>query len=214
MGKLSISKLSKIILVSFTIIIAAGFILPQMASAVPLTTFTGPTWAALPPYNTLWPLWSPSLSPVDLLTGLPVPLVSNLAPSTVLPLQPGLTLDPAMDYPYLLYNTPLGMAYYDPLWGVNMWPAPNLVDPLLGNPLPIDLGLIAGWSTIAPTSSTWLLANVPVGNSAYYNAYDAYAVAYEISLGGTLSTYPLFASLINPAPAYSSLLTPLLLLGP
>jgi hypothetical protein len=104
------------------------------------------------------------------------------------------------------------MAYYDPLWGVNLWPPRNLID-VLGNPLHVDLGLIAGWSTLAPTSSAWLLANVPVGNSAYYNAYTGFATAYEIAAGGTLSTYPLFAALINPPPAYSSLLTPLLLLG-
>ncbi|MGA1825001.1 MAG: hypothetical protein ACMUIP_10105 [bacterium] len=214
MGKLSIRKVSKILFICVAIIFAIGFLLPQSSHAVPLPAFTGPTWAALPPYNTLWPLWSPTLSPIDPVTLLPVPIVSSLAPNTVLPLQPGLTLDPRKDYPYLLYNTPLGMAYYDPLWGVNLWPAPDLVDPVLGIPLPIDLSLILGWSTIAPTSSTWLVNTLPVANSAYYNAYDAFAVAYEISLGGTLSTYPLFASLINPAPAYSSLLTPLLILGP
>ncbi|MGA1868126.1 MAG: hypothetical protein ACMUJM_06215 [bacterium] len=214
MGKLSIKKISKIFALCSVVIFAVGVLLPHASHAVPLAATTGPTWTALPPYNTLWPLWSPSLSPIDPVTLLPVPIVSDLAPSTVLPLQPGLTLDPRKSYPYLLYNTPLGMAYYDPLWGVNLWPAPDLVDPVLGIPLPIDLSLILGWSTIAPTSSTWLLANVPVANSAYYNAYDAFAVAYEISLGGTLATYPLFASLINPAPAYSSLLTPLLILGP
>ena len=207
-----LKKLSKIILICFAIILTLGFIIPQNSNAVPLTTLTGPTWAAMPPYNTLWPLWSPILSPLDPITGFPSPIVSSLNTSTILPVQPGLTLDPRQDYPYLLYNTPIGMAYYDPFWGVNLWPPRNLID-VLGNPLPIDLGLIAGWSTLAPTSTTWLLANVPVANSAYYNSYSAFAVAYEIAAGGTLSTYPLFASLINPAPAFTSLLTPTLLLG-
>ncbi|MGA1869610.1 MAG: hypothetical protein ACMUJM_13820 [bacterium] len=213
MNRLLKKNLKKILLISCAIIVSIGFILPLTAYAVPLVAPATPYWVNMPPYNTLWPLWSPSLSPIDPITLAPTPIVSSLTPSTVLPLQPGLTLDPRNSYPYLLYNTPLGMAYYDPFWGVNLWPPSNLLD-TLGNPLPIDLSLILGWSTIAPTSSTWLLANVPVGNSAYYNAYPAYATAYEIAAGGTLSTYPLFAALINPPPAYSSLLTPLLILGP
>ncbi|MEW6382128.1 MAG: hypothetical protein AB1611_21340, partial [bacterium] len=55
-------------------------------------------WINLPPYNTLWPLWSPPLSPTNPLTGLPTPIVSNLKPSTVLPVQPGLTWDPRKTY--------------------------------------------------------------------------------------------------------------------
>lgn len=213
-------KLIKSLLVFFTLIILVGFILLPTARAVPIPAFAGPTWTALPPYNTLWPLWSPALSPavgpIDPLTGIaaPVPLVSSLTTNTVLPLQPGLTLDPRVDYPYLLYNTPVGMAYYDPFWGVNLWPPKNLLDPILGTPLPIDLSLFAGWSTISPTSSTWLVNTLPVANSAYYNAYaNPFGLAYEVLLGGTLSTYPLFATLLNPPPAYSSLLTPTLILG-
>ncbi|MGA1825455.1 MAG: hypothetical protein ACMUIP_12420 [bacterium] len=171
------------------------------------------TWAALPPYNTLWPLWSPILSPANPLTGVPTPIVRSLTPSTVLPIQPGLTLDPRKDYPYLLYNTLLGMAYFDPLYGVNLWPPNDLVDPILGTPLPINLSLIKGWSTLAPTSTTWLTTYVPIGNNAYYNSYSAFAVAYEIAQGGTLGSYPLFAVLLNPPPAYVSLLTPGLILG-
>ncbi|MGA1825000.1 MAG: hypothetical protein ACMUIP_10100, partial [bacterium] len=167
-----------------------------------------------PPYNTLWPLWSPALSPINPITLLPDPIVNSLTPNTVLPSQPGLTWDPlTKDYPWLLYNTPLGMAYYDPYEGINMWPPPSLVDPVLGTPLPIDLTLVAGWSTLAPTSTTWLALNVPVANSAYYNTYPSYGVAYEIAFGGTLANFPLFAALLNPAPAYPSLLTPALLLG-
>ena len=210
---LSKRNLSKFLVVCAALIITVGFVLLPRANAVPVL-FDGPTWAALPPYNTLWPLWSPALSPVDPLTLLPVPLVSSLTTNTVLPLQPGLTLDPSLDYPYLLYNTPVGMAYYDPFWGVNLWPAPNLVDPVLGTPLPIDLSLVAGWSTLAPTSTTWLINTLPVANSAYYNSYaDPFGLAYEVLLGGTLSTYPLFATLLNPPPAYTSLLTPTLILG-
>ncbi|MGA1868425.1 MAG: hypothetical protein ACMUJM_07740 [bacterium] len=171
------------------------------------------TWAALPPYNTLWPLWSPILSPANPITGVATPIVSSLTSSTVLPIQPGLTWDPDLAYPYLLYNTKLGMAYFDPLYGVNLWPPSYLLDPLLGTPLPINLSLIKGWSTLAPTSTAWLTTYVPIGNNAYYNSYTAYAVAYEIAQGGTLASYPLFAALLNPPPAYISLLTPGLILG-
>ena len=184
------------------------------ASTVQAVPFNNWNWMPLPPYNTLWPLWSPSLSPINPITLLPDPIVNSLYPSTVLPIQPGLTWDPlTTDYPWLLYNTPLGMAYYDPYDGVNLWPPSNLVDPILGTPLPIDLSLVAGWSTLAPTSTTWLALNVPVANSAYYNAYPSFGVAYEIAFGGTLANYPLIAALLNSPPAYTSLLTPGLLLG-
>ena len=63
-------------------------------------------WQALPPYNTLWPLWNPILSPADPVTGFATPIVNNLSPSTILPVQPCLTWDPSWTYPFLLYNTP------------------------------------------------------------------------------------------------------------
>ena len=170
-------------------------------------------WQALPPYNTLWPLWSPPLSPINPLSGLPTPIVSNLRPSTVLPVQPGLTWDPNLDYPWLLYNTPIGMAYYDPLYGVNSWPPRYLLDPILGGPLPIDLALINGWTDLSPTSTEWILGTLPVANNAFINSYPAYAVAYETLLGGSLANLPIFATLVNPSPPLQSLLTPALMLG-
>jgi hypothetical protein len=182
----------------------------SMAQAVVTTT---KNWINLPPYNTLWPLWSPPLSPVNPLSGLPTPIVSNLKPSTVLPVQPGLTWDPRKTYPWLLYNTPLGMAYYDPLYGINTWPPAYLKNSITGLPAPIDLSLIIGWSTLAPTTQAWLTNNVPVANNAFIAAYPAYAVAYEILQGGTLASYPIFAALLNPPPPLQSLLTPALLLG-
>ena len=114
-------------------------------------------WAALPPYNTLWPLWSPPLSPTNPLTGLPTPIVSNLSPSTVLPVQPALTWDPYQDNPWLLYNTPIGMAYYDPIYGVEMWPPDYLKDPITGLPNTIDLSLLKTYYTaLGPTKSDWM----------------------------------------------------------
>jgi hypothetical protein len=121
-------------------------------------------WAAMPPYNTLWPLWSPALSPLNATTGLPTPIVTNLAPGTILPVEPGLTWDPASANPWLLYNTPLGMAYYDPISGVNPWPAPYLKDAVSGLPLPLTLPL--GYNLLPPTSSLWLSSTLPLGNAA------------------------------------------------
>lgn len=120
-------------------------------------------WTPLPPYNTLWPLWSPALSPVDPVTGFPVPIVSALYPSTILPVQPGLTWDPALSYPWLLYNTPVGMAYYDPIAGINPWPPSYLV----GSSGPLPLTLPLDYSSLAPTDSIWLTTNVPLANTAF-----------------------------------------------
>ncbi len=180
---------------------------------VSTSTVQAQYWEILPPYNTLWPLWSPPLAPINPLTGLPTPIVSNLRPSTVLPVQPGLTWDPQLDYPWLLYNTPIGMAYYDPFYGVQTWPPKYLQDPITGLAAPLSLTALKGWSTLSPTSTGWINATLPVANNAFINAYPAYAVAYETLLGGTLASYPVFASILNPSPPLQSLLTPALLFG-
>lgn len=143
-------------------------------------------WASLPPYNTLWPLWSPALSPIDAVSGLPVPLVTQLTPSTVLPIQPALTWDPAAANPWLLYNTPLGMAYYDPIGGVNLWPPSNFLD-VAGSPLPISLPVDYGY--LPPTDPTWLTTNVPLANAA--------AFAY-LMLTPSPFIIPTFAPVISP----------------
>lgn len=201
----------RFVLFSLVIFIGSFFLLTSTVQAVVLPT--SGYWINLPPYNTLWPLWAPPLSPINPLTGLPTPIVSQLNPSTVLPVQPGLTWDPSLDYPWLLYNTPIGMAYYDPFYGVNTWPPSYLKNPITGLPAPIDLSLVAGWSALSPTSTTWLLGNVPIANNAFINSYAAYAVAYETLAGGTLASLPLIAALVNPPPPLQSLLTPSLLLG-
>jgi len=177
------------------------------------TVVRAQNWTKLAPYNTLWPLWSPPLSPINPLTGLPTPVVSNLKPSTVLPVQPGLTWDPRQDHPWLLYNTPIGMSYYDPLYGVNTWPPQYLKDFVTGLPAPINLSLILGWSNLLPTSTAWVNTNLPIANNAYISAYPAYAVAYEILAAGTLANYPIASTVLNPAAPLQSLLTPSLLYG-
>jgi len=165
-------------------------------------------WAPLPPYNTLWPLWSPVLSPPDPITGLPVPIVSSLYPNTVLPVQPGLTWDPALDYPWLLYNTPIGMAYYDPIDGINLWPPSYLVGP--SGPLPLTLPV--GYSSLAPIDSTWLTTNVPIANSAFI-AYLKPLVLPPATLP-PLVTPPTTIPPVSPAPwSPPTLLTASAILG-
>lgn len=171
------------------------------------------TWAALPPYNFLWPLWSPALSPTNLTTGLPTPIVSNLYPSTILPVQPGLAWNPAISYPYFLYNSPVGMQYYDIIYGINPWPPSYATDPLTGGAL--SLGLPVGYNLLPTTDPLWIQQNLPVSNLAYLAQYPTLALsAYNLTLPANLTGLnPWLASLINPTPAFSSLLTAAQILG-
>ena len=135
-------------------------------------------WAALPPFNTLWPLWSPALSPIDPITGLPTPIVSDLSPSTILPVEPGLTWDPAYNYPYLLFNSPEGLVYYNFLGGIEggllPWPPSYLQTTFneAGNlwtlpPTPITLPV--GYADLPPTSSLWLAQIIPLAFANYFS---------------------------------------------
>ncbi len=138
----------------------------------PITTTTTANWVALPPYNTLWPLWSPALSPISPNTGLPTPLVTSITPDTVLPVQPGLTWHVALGYPWLLYNTPVGLAYYDPWIGIDLWPPDLLINMITGDP--ITLTLSSTYPTLPPTPSWWLFSNLPAANWEYQVAYPGF----------------------------------------
>jgi len=162
------------------------FILVFALFAIRSSAAVAATWQPLPPYNTLWPLWSPPLSPTDPLTGLPKPIVSQVSRSTILPVQPGLTWDPRKTYPWLLYNSPLGLQYYDPFYGVNRWPPSTLLT-ATGLPAPIDLTLKILYTALAPTSSTWLAANVPIANLYFYNTYPPASVASTPPLSSFLT---------------------------
>jgi hypothetical protein len=137
-----------------------------------LTNAQADYWVALPPYNVLWPLWSPALSPVDPLTGLATPLVTTLTRNTVLPVQPALIWDPASPeannapLPWLAYNTPAslggGLLIWDQFYGLRPFPPEYMIDPVTLAPLPIPLPL-----------SYWLLK--PIENDHIW--------AYELQLG-------------------------------
>lgn len=125
-------------------------------------------WTAMPPYNLLWPLWSPALSPVDTITGLATPLLTQLTNATVLPVQPALVWDPVSTYAYTLYNTPGvmggGLLWFHYLFGLNPFPPSNLVDSV-GAPLPIALPL--GFEALPPLDPRSELPSILGGNLAY-----------------------------------------------
>ncbi|MEW6382028.1 MAG: hypothetical protein AB1611_20830 [bacterium] len=159
---ISKGKLSESFLKVYVIIGLAALLLGYATA-----TGAAQYWAALPPYNTLWPLWSPLLSPIDSATGLPTPIVTSLTTSTKLSVQPGLTWDPYAPYPYLLYCSPLGMAYFDPYWkSVSFWP-PSYLKNAVGLPSPLTLP--AAYELLPPPNPSFLLTYVPLANTAASN---------------------------------------------
>ncbi len=130
-------------------------------------------WASIPPYNLLWPLWSPALSPPDPITGLPIPLVTELEYDTILPAQPGLAWNIALDHPWAMYNIPLafggGLAFFDITYGFNTFPPPSFLDPVTGLPAPITLPL--GWSLYLPTKLKGFEFFIPLANAVYSTRY-------------------------------------------
>lgn len=186
-------KLWRNVFLSMILTMALGLIFSPLAMCQ--------NWTALPPYNTLWPLWSSVLSPVDPVTGIGTPIVTSLTRDTVLPVQPGLTWGPRLTYPWLLYNTPLGMFYFDEIFGLNAWPPLGLLAPKIG--IPLQIPLPADFAALPPTDPTWILDTVPTANDLYAAAYPYY------SFLATLALPPLF----RPPPILPALL-PLLLAQP
>lgn len=83
-------------------------------------------WTALPPYNLLWPLWSPVLSPPDPITDLQSPLITELTISTILPVQPGLAWDTCQLMPWALYNVSEPL-FLDLLSAADIWGLPPII---------------------------------------------------------------------------------------
>jgi len=119
-------------------------------------------WVVMPPYNTLWPLWSPVLSPANPVTNVATPLLSALNPTTILPVQPALTWDPTRANPWLLYNTPTGLGFYDVLYGFGAWPPSFATLPLTPAPF---------WRLLPPTPVTWGQQYLPDANLTYAFLY-------------------------------------------
>lgn len=158
-------------------LLIASFILTSTASFIIPIPVRSQYWAAMPPYNVLWPLWSPALSPIDPVSGMPVPLVSSLTSSTILPVQPGMAWDPCQPnveaFPWLLYNSPAafggGLVYWDVYYGMNPWPPSYMLDPLTGAPNSISLP--KGWSVLSPVSLSHFGWFVPLANAVFSYRY-------------------------------------------
>lgn len=144
-------------------------------------------WQALPPYNVLWPLWSPVLSPVDPVSGVPTPLLTSLTKDTILPVEPAIVWDPSLPFFYLLYNDiswgEPALKYFDPTWGIF-----NYYDPFFNWPpeylttlydtgttyitIPDPIILPAGYQTLFTFDPLqWLNFWVPLINTEYQYYY-------------------------------------------
>jgi len=139
-------------------------------SLIFIHTVQSQTWVSIPPYNTLWPLWSPILSPPDPITQVSTPIVTSLSRSTILPVQPSITWDPQMPYPWFLYNTPFGLGYYDIVYeSISLWPPCYLINPLTFAAVPITLP--SGYSNLPPISTTFLSEYVVTANEEYNDQF-------------------------------------------
>jgi len=132
-------------------------------------------WTNLAPYNLLWPLWSPPLSPLDPVTKLPTPIVSSLSRNTILPIMPGIAWD-NVAFPkgpvWMLYNTPpafgSGLLYWTSLYGLNPFPPGYLQTP---SGYAIPNALAAGFSYLLPTKTKHFVSWVQVANLLYSSVY-------------------------------------------
>lgn len=146
------------------LILVMGFLIPHLTQAQ--------NWALMPPYNVLWPLWSPVLSPPDPITGLPTPHVPTITKNTILPVQPAIVWDPTTSI-WALYNMPLalgsGLLYFDLTYGLNPFPPSYLLDSLTGALKPIALPL--GYSVYLPVALKGFEYFIPLANLTYIAQY-------------------------------------------
>ena len=151
------------ILCLFIILVMGLILAPQVGAQY---------WQAIPPYNVLWPLWSNVLSPVNSVTGLATPLLSELTRTSILPVQPILAWDPAQSLPWALYNIPPvlggGLTYFSPLFGLNPWPPTYMLD---STGLPLPIGLPLGYGALPPTDVAAAVDIVTLGNIQYLLEY-------------------------------------------
>lgn len=175
-------------------------------------------WQAIPPYNVLWPLWSPVLSPINPLTATPTPLVSTLTKDTYLPQQPALVWDPSLPYYYLLYNyiPTTGtneLLYFDPTEGAfnpvyafKVWPPSYLLQPVTTTTFTGTTTTISPNPLVLPTNyaslisfdpALWLNFWVPLVNIAYENLYGIFPGLLAAS--GILPTSYVFTGTYAPA---------------
>ena len=105
----------------------------------------------------------------------------------MLPVQPAYLFNPngfefPMGYiqPWLLYNSPGGVVYYDVFFGLNPFPPPELLDPVTGAPAPIPLPL--NWSSLAIPPLSLALYLFELSNTYYMLGYGNDLVVDPFSL--------------------------------
>ncbi|MGA1868421.1 MAG: hypothetical protein ACMUJM_07720 [bacterium] len=162
----------KIFLLLFPMLIIVSVIAITPFSSVHAQAY----WTALPPYNLLWPLWSPVLSPPDPATGVPTPIVTDLTPATVLPVEPVLAWDPVKPVTWALFNIPPmaggGLLYFNMYYGFGDFPPSYLVDPATGSPLPITLP--PDYTFLPPLGTRAELPNILGANLFYLALYPPF----------------------------------------
>ena len=164
-------------------------------------------WAPIPPYNVLWPLWSPALSPPDAL-GVPTPLITSLTSATILPVEPAIVWDPALPDFYVLYNGASGLQYYD-LISPDYWTDPPFVDwpprYLLSvypsyNTYPNPIPLPPNYATLLLFDPIqWINSWVPVFNTEIQNL-DPTVVLSLLTPANLLPSTYVFSATYAPAP--------------
>jgi hypothetical protein len=172
-----------ILLFAFILVTTVGLNVPTLTQAI--------YWIPLPPYNVLWPLWSPPLvtdfNPDPLVLAGTTPIITELTRNTILPVQPGLAWDPCQPgveaFPWLLYNTPLafggGLTYWDVYYGLNPWPPEYMLDPVTGAPVPITLPLT--WTLLDPPGLSHFGWFVPLANAIF-------SLRYGVPISNLLTT--------------------------
>lgn len=142
-------------------------------------------WTTLPPYNVLWPLRAPVLSPPVTVTGLSNPLLNSLTMNTELPIQPCLAWNPSQGLPWLIYNNPSefggGLLFYDLLYGVNPFPQPFLIDPIIGVPSAIALPL--GYSIAMPSNNLYYIDSGKPFYNHYFQTPQSYLLTIDMFFG-------------------------------
>jgi hypothetical protein len=158
-----------LIIIIFTMAVSARLFRPSATKAQ--------NWALMPPYNVLWPLWSPPLvtdfnwDPLVFLGTTPI--ITELTRNTILPVQPSLAWDPCQPLPWLLYNTPPlfggGLVFFDEVYGLHPWPPVYLTDPITGAPAPITY--LGTWSLIDATDVGHIEYLIPLANATFALTY-------------------------------------------
>lgn len=158
-------------------------------------------WAPIPPYNVLWPLWSPALSPPDAL-GVPTPLVTSLTSATILPIEPAIVWDPTLPDFYVLYNSAAGLQYYDFVFpDFYDWPPRYLLSvypsyTTYPNPIPLPLNYA---TLILFDPIQWINSWIPFLNTEIQNLNPT-AVLSLLTPADLLPTTYVFNAAYTPVP--------------